>query len=226
MSDEKYFNIPVQLLMDFMVDSSKCLNKVFDYAVYKHSLKLEGTQAERFKASCKWYGVTVGNHTKSIEDGKDLLENTPDNSPKVGLSLSLFWDFYKNEKSDFEKVCLLGYLAIKSIVQTKPYWKLDNKFWLSRMDGNVKAVTALSRLSEDILKHSTEYQLVKIKKELRENWGLVTYSRYTRGFYVSYTLTLEQLVFEAEKQRKSVKEKQYKEREKEAVREAIKRLSG
>jgi len=226
MNDEKYFNFPVQLLVGFMDDSLKCLNKVFDYAVYQHSLKLEGTQTERFKAACKWYGVTAGDNSKSIADGKELIDNTPVNSPKVGLSLSLFWDFYKNEKSDFDKICLLGYLAIKSILQTKPYWKLDNKFWLSRMDGKVKAVSEIWELSGSICRYSTEYQTVKIKNELRNNWGLITYSRYTRGFYVSYTLTIEQLVFEAEKQRKSVKERQYKEREKEAIKEALKRLSG
>lgn len=226
MSDEKYFNVPVQLFSGFMDDSGICLNNVFNYAIYQHSTKLEGTQLERFKAACKWYGVTAGDNSKSIAEGKELTECLSNNSPKVGLSLSVFWDFYKNEKSDFDKICLLGYLAIKSILQTKPYWKLDNKFWLSRMDGKVKAVSEIWELSESICKYSTEYQTVKIKKELRNNWGLITYSRYTRGFYVSYTLTIEQLVFEAEKRRKSVKEKQYKEREKEAIKEALKRLSG
>ncbi|MFZ4799590.1 MAG: hypothetical protein ACOYMA_18995, partial [Bacteroidia bacterium] len=106
---EKYFNVPVQLFSGFLDDSSKCLNNVFDYAIYQHSLKLEGTQIERFKASCKWYGVKSGNNSKSIADGKDITENTPKNTPKVGISLSMFWDFYKNEKSEFDKICLLGY---------------------------------------------------------------------------------------------------------------------
>ncbi|MFZ4798748.1 MAG: hypothetical protein ACOYMA_14710 [Bacteroidia bacterium] len=225
MKDEKYFNVPVQLFHGFMDDSSKCLNDVFDYAVYQHSLKLTGTQAERFKAACKWYGVTSGNNSKSITDAKELAENTPENSPKVGLSLSMFWNFYKNEKSEFDKICLLGYLAIKSILQNKPYWKLDNKFWLSRMDGKVKAVSMFDELSGFILKYSSEYQIVKIKTELRNNWGLITYSRYTRGFYVSFELTLDQLVFEAEKRRKSTKDKLYREAEKEALLKAMTRLN-
>jgi len=222
---EKYFNVPVQLFIGFMDDSIKCLNSVFDYAVYQHSLKLEGTQAERFKAACKWYGVTAGNNSKSIADGKELTDDTPESSPKVGISLSMFWDFYKNEKSDFDKICLLGYLAIKSILQTKPYWKLDNKFWLARMDGKVKTVAKFDELSESILKYSSEYQTVKIKTELRNNWGLTTYSRYTRGFYVSFDLTLDQLVFEAEKRRKSIKDTLYREAEKEALLKAMRQLN-
>ena len=222
--DEKYFNVPVQLFNGFMDDSDKCLNSVFNYAIYQHSLKLEGTQAERFKAACKWYGVTAGNDSGSIADGKELTENTPENSPKVGISLSMFWDFYKNEKSDFDKICLLGYLAIKSILQTKPYCKIDNKYWLSRMDGKAKSVSMFDELSESVIKYSSEYQTVKIKTELRNNWGLTTYSRHTRGFYVSFDLTIEQLIFEAEKRRKSTIDKQYKQKEKEALKAAFQKL--
>lgn len=223
-SKEKYFNVPVQLFAEFMEDSTKCLDNIFDYSVYNHSIHLAGTEAERHKAACKFYGVTPGNTSQSIRNGKELIQNTPANSPKVGLKLSLFWDYYKNEKSDFEKLCLLGFLGIKSILQNKAYCKIDNKFWLSRMDGKTKSVLEIGELSEIIRKYSTEYQTVKIKTELRDNWGLTTYSRYTRGFYVSFNLTLEQLVFEAEKRRKSTKEKQFKEAEKEARIKAFDKL--
>ena len=64
----------------------------------------------------------------------------------------------------------------------------------------------------------------KIKTELRDNWNLITYSRYTRGFYVSFKLDLEQLVYEAEKRRKSTKEKQAQLAEKLALEKALSRL--
>ena len=224
-SDDKYFNVPVQLFAGFMDDSKKCLDNVFDYSVYNHSIDLTGTETERFKAACKWYAVKPGNTEQSIRNGKQLIKDTPDNSPKVGLKLSLFWDYYKTEKSDFEKLFLLGYLGIKSILKNKAYCKIDNKFWLSRMDGKTKSVSEFWELSEIMLKYSTEYQTVKIKTELRNTWGLTTYSRHTRGFYVSFSLTLDQLVFEAEKRRKSTREKQYKEAEKEAIRKALEKLN-
>ena len=219
--DEKYFNFPIQMLSGFLENSTKCLDDIFEYAIYQHSLKLEGTETERFKASCKWFGVIPDNINKNVRKGKELIQNTPEGSPHIGISKTMWFEFYQNEKTEFEKVCLLGYLAIKSILKTKPHWKLDNKFWLSRMDGKVKAVTELWELSESIKKYSTEYQTVKIKTELRNNWGLVTYSRYTRGFYVSFDLTLEQLVFEAEKRRKSTIEKKYKEQEIRALKLAL-----
>lgn len=224
--EEKYFNAPIQLLDGFLENSSLCLNDVFDYAIYQYYSKLEGSQAERFKATYKEFGVsTTRSQSKIIENGKVLIDSIPYNSPRIGINKNMYIDFYQNQKSDFDKVCLLGFLAIKSIVGDKPFWKLDNKFWLSRMDGKVKSVSELWELSENIKKYSTEYQTVKIKKELRNNWGLVTYSRYTRGFYVSFDLTLEQLVFEAEKRRKSTKEKQYKRLESEALQKALLKLN-
>jgi len=223
-TDEKYFNVPIQLFSGFMNNSKNCLDDVFDYAVYQRSLSLTGTQEEQFKAACKWFSVKAGDSDKSIRNGKRLNYSTPSNSPKVGLSLALFWDFYKNEKTNFDKVCLLGFLAIKSILQNKAYCKIDNKFWLSRMDGKAKSINDFCELSETIKPYVKEYQTVKIKTELRNNWGLTTYSRHTRGFYVSFDLTIEQLVFEAEKRRKSTIEKQYKLKENEAIKKAIQKL--
>lgn len=223
-TDEKYFNVPIQLFSGFMVDSLKCLNNVFDYAIYENSLKLNGTQTERFKAACTWYEVTPGNESESIRNGREKVLNADKNSPKVGISKTMWFDFYKNDKSDFDKICLLGYLAIKSILQNKAYCKIDNKFWLSRMDGNAKSIIDFFELSEALKPYANEYQTVKIKTELRNNWGLTTYSRHTRGFYVSFDLDIEQLVFEAEKRRKSTIDKQYKLKENEAIKKAIQKL--
>lgn len=223
-TDEKYFNVPIQLFSGFMVDSLKCLNNVFDYAIYEHSLKLNGTQTERFKAACKWHEVTPGNESESISNGRETVLNADKNSPKVGISKTMWFDFYQNDKSDFEKICLLGFLAMKSIIQNHPYAKIDNKFWLSRMDGNAKTIKDFRELSSVLIPYANDYQTVKIKTELRNNWGLTTYSRHTRGFYVSFDLTIEQLVFEAEKRRKSTIDKQHKEREKEAIKAANKKL--
>jgi hypothetical protein len=68
-----------------------------------------------------------------------------------------------------------------------------------------------------IVPYTNEYQTKKIKTELQYSWGLVHYARWTHGFYVSFKLSLEELIFEAEKRRKSVKEKQRKREEKETL---------
>jgi hypothetical protein len=80
-------------------------------------------------------------------------------------------------------------------------------------------------LSSSIYKYANEYQTKKIKYQLSEYWNLITYSRYTRGFYVSFSLSLDELVYEAEKRRKSVKEKQKRQLQNEAVKNALIRLN-
>lgn len=225
-NDERYFNFPIQLLKGFMIDEKEVLTNICDYAVYKKSLDLMlgETEFENMKDSERYFGISLTSIDRSLKNGISLYNNIPVNSPKVGLSTLMFFDFYKNDKSEFDKICLLGFLAIKSILGAKVYTKLDNKFWLSRMDGNPKSVNDYSDLSKEVRVFANEYQTRKIKTALRDNWGLVTYSRYTRGFYVSYSLTLEQLMYEAEKRRKSTIEKQNKVQEKEALKRVLERI--
>ncbi len=220
-SNERYFNFPIQLLEGFMTEPREILNNICDYAIYAHSLKLEyGNEKERMKSSASYFKVVLNNKDTELENGKYWMRIIPSNSPMVGMKLDIYWDYYKNDKTDFEKVCLLGFLAIKSILQKKPYCKITNKYWLSRMDGNPKQCK-IEELSEPIQKYANEYQTKKIKTELRDNWKLRTYSRYTRGFYISFNLSLDKLVLEAEKRRKSTKEKQYKLKEKAALKKAL-----
>ena len=223
--DVRYFNFPIELLSDFLNDSSKVLNNICDYALYSHSLNMEyGDELECMKASAEFFRISKSNIEGSLKNGKQLFERIRANGPKVGINLTIFWDYYSNYKSDFDKVCLLAFLAIKSILNKKPYCKIDNRFLLARMDGKAKSCD-FEELSYNILKYANEYQTKKIKYQLSDSWNLKTYSRYTRGFYVSFSLNYDDLVYEAEKRRKSVKEKQNKLLQNEAVKNALTRLN-
>ena len=225
MSKEKYLNFPIQLQAGFLVEPQKVLNTITDYAIYQNSLKLDfGTDLEKIKASASFYNMTLKNAKKTLDNGKQLYESIPERSPKVGLSISMFWDFYQNEKTEFEKVCLLGFLAIKSILGTKPYCKVTNSYLWARMDGKTNTIVEVSELSNELRKYANRYQTENIKNELILNWHLIYYSRYTRGFYVSLKMSLENLIFEAEKKRKYLKENQQKQLQKEALQKALERL--
>ena len=224
MADEKYFNVPVQLMEGFLANDKAVLNKMLYYALYAHSEKMEfGNEAERFAASANYFGVQIGSIKTAIKTGKELFNTTDDSSPMVGINLKVFWDYYKNHKPEFDKACLLAFLALRSILQKKSYCKIDNRFLLARMDGKARSCE-FTALSEEVFKYANEYQTKKIKKALSDAWGLVTYSRYTRGFYVSFKLSLVDLVFEAEKRRESVKEKQRKDEVNDALQQARERL--
>lgn len=224
---EKYFNFPIQLLEDFMKnDTKKILNNISDYVIYEDSLKLyQGSNLEKIISCASNYDIKLGNNQKTLDNGEELYNSLPINSPRAGIKLSIWWDFYKNDKTEFDKICLLSFLAIKSILgRQKSYCKTTNYYLWSRMDGKVKAVNEISDLSNEVKKYANEYQTKKIKTSLIHNWGLVTYSRYCRGFYVSYKLTLERLIMEAEKRRKSTKERQYKDHEKELIKKVLDKL--
>ena len=115
--DERYFNFPIMLLENFMIDSHTVLNNITDLALFEHGVKNYeyGDDVERMRSAAKFYNIQLSNYDKSAVNGSELLDSIPLKAPKAGLGLSLFWEFYKNEKTDFEKVCLLAHLAIKSI---------------------------------------------------------------------------------------------------------------
>lgn len=225
--DEKYFNFPIDLLKGFLIDSTKCLDEISKYALFAHADKLEqGLPRERLKSAIDFFGLVLAD--QEFEDFFDscvrIYVNAPKKSVKVGINKNIFFDYKDNYKSEFDKVCLLAFLAIKSIIQTKPYCKIDNAFLWSRMDGSSKSID-VSELSDEIKTYANRYQIDKIKKELIFNWYLIYYSRHTRGFYVSFKLTLNDLVFEAEKKRKAVKEKQQKQAQNDALKQALERLN-
>lgn len=222
---EKYFNFPIQLLEGFMIDTRKVLNNISDYAIYESTLELEyGTELEKIREIAHFYCVILGNEENTLINGKNLYNSIPKRSPKVGLNLAIFWDFYKNNKSDFEKACLLCYLALKSIIGTKPYCKITKLYLLSRMDGKVCTVKN-AELSKEVRKYATRYQTEKILNELVSNWYLVYYSQHTRGLYVSFKLDLDSLALEVEKKKKSKKIIQQRKLQSEARVRALKRLS-
>lgn len=225
--DTKYFNFPIQLLNGFLdsdEQTNKCLLNISNYAIYEHSLKLTNDyELERITISSKWFGLDPYNCQTILERGKELFDSIPLKSPKTGVNLSIWWDFYKNDKTEFEKVCLLGFLAIKSIVQKKACCKTNNKLWLLRMDGKTEC-NELIELSSNIEKYNNEYQTKKIKTELQLNWGLVSYSYKTRGFYISFKMKKTDLVYYAENKRHTNKVNQLKEQDKLARENALLRI--
>lgn len=224
----RYINFPVSMLKGFLLNSNDVANDIIDYGLYYHSTTLHyKSEKKRFDETCNMYRITLVDPGLALINGRNLFEKYDHSKslPKVGANITMLLEFCNNdEKPEFDKVVFLGFLAIKSILNTKPYYKLTNNYWLSRMDGKSKAISDVSELSEEIRKYSNEYQTKKIKKELINSWGLVHYSRYTRGFYVSFKLSLEDLIYEAEKRRKSTLEKQRKFEEDVALSRALERL--
>lgn len=222
----EYINFPIQLLQGFLTDPNVVLTNILKFGIYAHSIeKLNKINPSAITSSMKYFGVKPwGNNIEFIQEAEEIYNSMPLKSPKVGISLNVFWDYFKNEKTEIENASLLGFLSIKSIVQNKSYCKVTNLYWLSRMDGKAESVDEIGKLSPEIQRISNRYQSDKIKFELQDKWNLKYYSRHTRGFYVSFKLNLVDLITEAEKRRISTRKKQMEYEKNKALEVALNRI--
>lgn len=229
---DTYFNFPICLIDGIFENKKKVLDDIFDYAVYAKANTLnEGPVKHRISASLKYFGCEC-TLSRILENGKNLYTDIPTKSPKASIKKELYFDFYTNEKTEFEIVILCSFLAIRSILLFKPYCKVTDSYLLNRMAGQA-TIKELEHLPESLKKYtkviggkwgSNQYHLNKIKNELRHNWRLKVYGKHTRGFYVSFDLELTDLIFEVEKKRKKHIEKNYQSTEAEARKAALQRL--
>lgn len=226
MSNEKYFNFPITLLNGFLLDKQKCLNRILYYSIYRYSLGhgYGESEQEKFKESVNYFNVIIYDHKKVLKEAKQIYYSINENEPITGISTTTYWDYCKNDKTQLQDVCLLAFLALRSILLIKTYCKATNLYLWSRMDGKINKINDVSELSDEIRKYANRYQTDRIIFELISCWHLVYYSRYTRGFFVSFKLNLEDLIFEAEKRRISTKKKEKKKLQDEALIKAMKRL--
>ena len=220
-NNEHFFNFPIGLLTGSFDNIRETMNNIIDYAGYIRASKLEyGDAIERMKAAGNYFGVTYGNNKRCYEDGETLFNSLPKNSPMVGINKNICFDYYQHNKTPDQIAVLLAFLAIKSIIGSKPYYKTNINQIGTRMAG-FASIKNIDEIPEQLAQFLTRRKFDKIKFELQINWNVNFYSHYTRGLYVSNTLTIDQLVFEAEKNRKSNKEKELKTKQKEAREKAL-----
>lgn len=227
MGKHKFLNFPVTFLQGFMDNKHGVLEDILHYCLYVKSADFEDEEEderERFLLAAKYYNVIIGNPTKAFKNGKQYKYiNIDSDLPHCGLNMSIFWDYYNKEKTDYQKASLLAFLALKSIIGAKPYCKVTNDFLLSRMDGKTMRLP-IEELSDRIRYFSTEYRLTKIKKCLEVDWYLKYYSFRTRGFYVSFEMPIEELIYQVEKRKERYRRNKLVEEIKAAKVKALERL--
>ena len=213
----EYLTFPVVLLKCAHVDIKGTVDSVFNYCLFERCISMVGTQDEQIKVAAKDLKVKFGNAKKSYEEGRILFDTIPTNSPKTSIRHDMLFDYYGNSKTEFEVITFIAFAAIRSILQRQPYTKITNEYLIGRMAGNNKPGEPIP---DGILKYNNRYQLDKIKLDLQLNWGLKLYGNHTRGFYVSFSMSLESLIKQAELRRKKYKLKGLQ-RQKEDAKKAV-----
>jgi hypothetical protein len=218
----RYINFPITLLKGFLENRFKCLSDILAFGLWKYHLDYE----VEYKAAIEYFNVKLGCEWKTKAQGNELYEKyLKERPPMAGIELSVYWDFNNrdNHKSEFDQICLLAFLGLKSILGPSAFKKTITNTLLCRMSGETRLESS-SQIPEPIRKYEYRYHLDKIKTELKLNWGLKLYGYHTRGFYFSFQLEFEDLVFHAEKKRKSNVVRELKQAEKECRERAIERV--
>jgi len=206
--DIRYFNFPISFLSGFFKNEKDVFEKILNYAVYYQTLDYEnGNDKKKAIDSLKYLRVTNPNPLNVFKIGRELYDSTPSGFPMVGINVDTYWDFKRSHKSEFEKVCLLASLGIKSILGRKTYCKITMKYLLARMNGESKS-NEHNELPEPLQKYALRYHYTKLKLELQHNWNLKEYSFHTRGFYVSFKLEQEELIYKVEESRQTRRNKE------------------
>lgn len=226
MADDTYLNFPIVLIQGAFTNIKDTCKNVILYAVYARYLTLyEGTERQRIEQAASYLNMTLGNWKYNLDEGKALHNSLADNLPMTGIKRNLIFEFRDQYKSSFQISVLTAFLALRSIIGSKPYLKMGNDFLVARMAGFSSTDFFPEELPESIKKINNRYQLDKIKVELQLNWNLTYYSNHTRGFYASFTLNNEQLILQAERKRQKYQEKLLAESKKEALKKVMNDLN-
>ena len=219
----KYLTFPIMIFKEGSKDIKNAVNNAMHYCLYDYCKEKYGNQSVLIAEAENHFSITYGNKKNSFNNGKILFDSIPYGSPKASISKEMIFDFYKNEKTEFEIDTFLAFAAIKSIIQQSKYKKITNDYLITRMSGNSKKSDLIP---ERMMKYKKRYQIDKIKKELELNWGLKLYGYQMRGFYVSFTVPLLTLAVKAEVMKKKTKEKELQLKKNEARELALKQING
>ena len=140
-------------------------------------------------------------------NAKDVLNRLPEKYPFVGIEIHILFDYYKNEKDDFDIICLSAFLGIKSIIGNKQYSKTNKGLIHARMFGYSSVKELPEQLTPNQLKYQIRWHMDKVLVRLQMNWHLTLVSDHQRGMYISFNRSLEQLTIAIEsiKVKKSVR---------------------
>lgn len=226
-NDVKYINVPVSLFSGIFKNKQKIMSDFLGYSVYKYSqtMKYGDNDVEKISDAADYFGIRFGNNNsassleKVISDAKIVEKNIPDGIPTASLNFIVFWEFYKNPKTEFQLVCFCAFCAIKSILGKKQWCKTNKNMILSRMFWEDKE-------SEFFKKYSTRKMFEKIIIELQiGGWLLKKYSNNTRGIFLSFKKSLEELAYIAEVKKAINRKNELLEKTKQARKNALENVN-
>lgn len=222
--DEVFLHYPIRFHQKAFDNIHSVMADGIDYAIHAQSRKYDHEDIkDNIKAAAHYLGLCLPD-SYNYQRGSALLRG--EGKVMVNVSRHMLFEFYEHQKSEVEVACFCAFTGIKSILGKKPFVKITNAFLLARMFGfdSISDMPGQIQSGSLFQKYSSRYHLDRIKGDLIENWGLKLYARSMRGFYVSLSLSYEDLVRHAESNRKSRQVKKRKAEEAEIVKRILAEL--
>jgi hypothetical protein len=145
------------------------------------------------------------------------------------INIRMLNDFLVNDKKEKEWIELIAFLSIRSILGRSKYKLTNNKHILSRMLGvdkysdlakvnlsieQNKLIIKYTKLDFNGTRNVCPHKMKRLFNKLELDWRVLTYSRYTRGLFISIDgkCSLDELVEACERRREKNRVKELQEK--------------
>lgn len=182
-------------------------------------------QHYQLKTAFNVLGIS-GNYGATLKHALKIKNEIPDNEPFAMIKTSILFDYRDNNKSEFELMQLLCFIAISSILGKKQYIRTNKNHILSRMFG-YRSVKALpDNVPELHFKYSNRYHMDKLLLSIETNWNVLIYSNRMRGIIIGNgnKTTLESIIYHAESRKMKNKVELLKQAKNEARERVLQQL--
>jgi len=220
---------------DYNGFSGDAFNPEYEYEqlekIFETDIEFQNNVIEFYQIHLAYTSLGVsGNKENCLKVGKEIEKQVKQNEPMPMISKSLLFEFRDKDKTEFELIQLIAFIAVKSILGTKSSVKTNKKHIVSRMFGYASIKHLPETLKPNIKalfqKYSLRYHIDKLLQTLELNWKVLTYSNNIRGMYVAMEnkINIENLALIAETKKQTNRIEALKQSKKDAKEKALQQL--
>lgn len=173
-------------------DEIQQLIEIFDTDPDFHSEALEHLKLHTIELAAKSKGITnirPDIRPEAVLSNGLKIDSKGAGKPYAMVTTSVIFDYYKNEKSEFDLMQFAAHAALVSIIGEKPYCKTNKGMILSRMFGYASQKAVPDPIPAHIAplykKYQNRYHMDKLLNKLKSSWYWLFYATYTRGLYMA-----------------------------------------
>ncbi len=169
-------------------DEIQQLIEIFDTDPDFHSEALEHLKLHTIELAAKSKGITNIRPEAVLSNGLKI-DSKGAGKPYAMVTTSVIFDYYKNEKSEFDLMQFAAHAALVSIIGEKPYCKTNKGMILARMFGYASQKAVPDPIPAHIAplykKYQNRYHMDKLLNKLKSSWYWLFYAYHTRGLYIA-----------------------------------------